>query len=175
MLGDFPMARGPAPDVSLPGVSLRTAIRADLRFVQLLQAELREGEFAALPLATEQKRALIDSQVRAQHVYYTTQYPDADFWIIDHEGLPAGLLYLDRNATDWRVIHIALSSDFRGRGWGAALIGWVREQAAAAGKGTALTVAFNNPRARELYRRLGFAETAPEDDLPFIEMAWRPA
>lgn len=174
-LPDFPMPRTPAPALSLPGLSLRAAAAPDLGFVRQLQIELREAEFAALPLSAEQKHVFFDSQFRAQHMHYVTQYPDADFWIVEHEGRAAGLLYLDRTPPCWRVVDIALSSEFRGRGWGAALIGWMQEQASAAGKSVALSVAFNNPRAHALYERLGFAETAPGDGALFVEMAWRPA
>lgn len=174
MFPDFPPPRAPAPALPIPGLSLRAAATRDLRFVHQLQSALRTVEFAALPLPEEQKRAFFDRQIQMQHLHYLSHFPDADFWIVEHRRRAIGVLYLDRSTPEWRVIDVILSPDVRGRGWGSALIAWVQDQAAATGAGVALSVAFNNPRAHALYRRLAFAETTPGAYSPSIAMAWRP-
>ena len=53
------------------------------------------------------------------------------------------------------VIDIALLPEFRGRGWGSAVLQDLMEDAGLTGRGVSIHVEKNNP-AMSLYKRLGF-------------------
>jgi len=168
-LPPFP-ARRPAPLPGAPAGRLRPATSADLPFLARLYASYREPELLFLPWSAAEKQAFLQSQFGLQHSDYVRRFPRAAFWIVCVDEAPVGRLYLDRARAEWRILDIGFLPEHRGKGLGATLIGLAQAGAAAANAALALTVAANNPRARALYRRLGFVEQ-PGDGM-HVPMLW---
>jgi GNAT superfamily N-acetyltransferase len=118
-----------------------------------------------------QKIAFLDSQFDAQRSHYLSQYAGAAFDILEAQGVPAGRLYLDRQADTLLVVDIALLPQWCGRGIGTALLEAMFAEARLSGKGVTISVEKFNP-AQRLYRRLGFREYAESEVYWF--MHWSP-
>ncbi|WP_448663967.1 GNAT family N-acetyltransferase [Sphingomonas sp. CJ20] len=160
------------------GVGLRGATTADIAFLRDLYCGFRALEVMMLPWSADQKRAFLHDQFRLQHEHFVRYFRNADFWVVTRAQdtgaqAPIGRLYLDRTGKFWRIVDIGLAPDARGAGVGGMLIRWVQEAAQkAGGSGVALQVATNNPRARQLYLRLGFLPDGDEENL-HQPMLWR--
>lgn len=150
-------------------VTLRPVTEADQPFLVALYATTR-ADLVLLPLAADQRDALVTMQYRAQDLHYRRHHPDASFDVIEVDGRPAGRLYVDRGAADVRVIDISLLPGHRGAGIGSALIRGVQDEAAATGRTVSLHVAADNPAAA-LYERLGFSLV--EDLGVYRLLGWR--
>lgn len=139
-------------------VTLRPATEADQPFLVALYATTR-ADLMLLPLADDQRDALVTMQYRAQDLHYRRHHPDASFDVVEVDGRPAGRLYVDLGAAEVRILDISLLPEHRGAGIGAALIRGVQERAAATGRTVSLHVAAGNSAAA-LYQRLGFSLVA---------------
>ena len=104
--------------------------------------------------------------------YYRTYYASTDWRILQHRRVPAGRLYVDRQADALHVVDISLLPDWRGRGIGTAIMQAVCAEARDAGKAVVISVEKYN-RAQRLYRRLGFREASDQGVYWFME--WRAA
>jgi RimJ/RimL family protein N-acetyltransferase len=156
----------PARDAAVPpagavlglrGVAFRRATEADLSFLLTLYGDVRSQELALIEWPPGAKAAFLDSQFRLQHLAYTSNYPDADFLIVERRKVPVGRLYLARTRHDLLIVDVSLTPAHQGKGLGRALL--KRTAALARQEDLArvsLHVATNNPRARQLYERLGF-------------------
>ena len=168
MLPGFPRQAEPMPPLSDElrslGIALRPARTADLPFLRTLYASFRMAELALIPWSPAQKLAFLNDQFRLQHLHFTQFYAKSDFWLIVQthptgKAQPIGRLYLDRSRSDWLIVDIGLLPEARRHGLGSALLDWIKTAATAAGaEGLALQVAANNPAARALYLRKGFAD-----------------
>ena len=136
-------------------VSLRPATDADLPFLKHVYASTRQEELAVTGWPEEQIDEFLDMQFEAQHTHYHTHYDDTDWNVIEVDGEPAGRLYVSRWPEQIRIVDIALTPKFRGRGIGTGLIRTLIEESNASGLPVRISVEFNN-RARGLYERLGF-------------------
>lgn len=155
------------------GFKLRPETEADLPFLRRLYISTRWEELASIIDWTEaQKLAFLESQFAFQRHHYRTYYPATDFAVLEKARAPAGRLYVDRQATKLLVIDIALLPEWRGHGTGTALMQAVCAEARAANKKVSIAVEKFNP-AQNLYRRLGFRETA--DEGVYWVMEWRAA
>jgi ribosomal protein S18 acetylase RimI-like enzyme len=160
------------PVLSDKGFALRPETEADVPFLRRLYISTRWEELAPLAEWTEaQKIAFLDSQFDAQRSYYLSHYASAAFDVLEAQGVPAGRLYLDRQADTLLVVDIALLPEWCGRGIGTALLEAMFAEARLSGKGVTISVEKFNPALR-LYRRLGFREYA-EDDVYWF-MHWTP-
>jgi ribosomal protein S18 acetylase RimI-like enzyme len=154
------------------GFALRPETEADVPFLRRLYISTRWEELAQLADWTDaQKIAFLDSQFNAQRSSYLSQYAGAAFDVLEAQGVPAGRLYLDRQANTLLVVDIALLPEWCGRGIGTALLEAMFAEARLSGKGVTISVEKFNP-AQRLYRRLGFREYA-EDDVYWF-MHWSP-
>ncbi len=154
------------------GFALRPETEADIPFLRRLYISTRWEELAAVPDWTdEQKIAFLESQFAAQRQHYLAYYANAAFDVLEADGIPAGRLYLDRQAKTLLIVDIALLPDWRNRGIGTALIEAVFAEARLAGKEVSISVEKFNP-AQRLYRRLGFREYA--EDQVYWFMYWEP-
>ena len=159
-------------------ISLRRAVATDLDFLRALYASFRALELAFAPWSAEQKQAFLDDQFRLQHLHFTRFFAEADFWLVERRQAttgrqPIGRLYLDRSGAVWRIVDIGFLPEARGRGLGSAMLGWIKDTAAASGaEGVVLQVAANNPLARALYLRAGFLDDGPAEGF-HQPMAWR--
>lgn len=168
----FPSRPGPGPTTPAAlherGFRLRPAVDADLPRLAELYADTRADELAPLPWPPEFKRDFLAQQFQFQHRHYLGEHPDADFLVIEREGVIEGRYYLFRDAPDHRIIDISLMSGHRGSGIGRALIEASQSEAQALGRGLALEVLVTNIRARALYDRLGFRLEASTDTHHFM-------
>jgi ribosomal protein S18 acetylase RimI-like enzyme len=154
------------------GLIFRPASDPDLPFLGRLYASTRAEELADVPWNAQEKAAFLESQFKAQHAHYRQYYPDADWLVIVHGGDDVGRLYIERWPSQHRIIDIAFLPEFRGRGFGTALMQDLLDEAAAAGKAVSIHVEKFNPAMR-LYRRLGFV--TEEDKGVYDLMHWTPS
>jgi GNAT superfamily N-acetyltransferase len=153
------------------GFTLRAETEADVPFLRRLYISTRWEELAPIiDWTEEQKRAFLESQFALQRHHYLTYYATTDWAVLEQDGVPAGRLYVDRQANTLLVIDISLLPEWRGRGIGTALMQAVCAEAAGAGKKVSIAVEKFNP-AQRLYRRLGFREATDEGFYWFME--WR--
>lgn len=153
-------------------MKLRPRRDDDLGFLAHLYASTRIDEMALIDWSAEEKDAFLAMQFEAQTRHYDEHYADAEFLVIERDGLPIGRLYLQRREDEIRIVDIALLPEHRRSGIGGRLLHGVLDEAAETGKEVRIHVERNNP-ALALYRRLGFREI---DDLGvYYLMEWTPA
>jgi len=129
---------------------------------------MREQELAIVPWDEAQKAAFVRMQFEAQHAQYQETYAAATFDIILIGDRPAGRLYVERAAEEFRIVDIALLPEFCNRGIGTTLLAGLQSEAAAAGKPLRIHVERFNPALR-LYERLGFRQIADRGVYLFME------
>jgi GNAT superfamily N-acetyltransferase len=149
---------------------LRTATPEDEQFLRAVYASTRAEELARVPWSDEQKRAFTDMQFAAQDADYRRHYPDAQYSIIEVQGVPAGRLYVDRCSKEIRIIDIALLPEHRRAGIGTSLLRALQDEARTMGKTLTIHVEKFNP-ARSLYHRLGFKQI--EDKGVYLFLEWK--
>jgi len=88
--------------------------------------------------------------------------------IIEAESRSVGSLWLEQKPDSLYIHELQVTPSQQGRGIGTAVIEMVIEQGASRALPIALSVVPANPRARDLYERLGFRVTCFEP--PFIRM-----
>ena len=137
------------------GLAFRPIADADRPFLARLYASTRMEDLAVTGWPQQQKAAFLQQQFAAQHTHYQTHYTGTDFLVIMQGGEDIGRLYLARWSAEHRIVDIALLSEYRRRGLGAALLSDLLDEAAGAGKAVTIHVEKFNP-AMSLYRRLGF-------------------
>lgn len=106
-------------------------------------------------------QAFLLQQFQAQHAAYQDQWPDAQFLVIEIDGLTAGCLYRHWSAGVCHIIDLALLPEYRGAGLGARLLTATIDEAREAAAKVTLRVRQDNP-AQRLYHRLGFRVEADE-------------
>lgn len=144
---------------------------ADLPFVAALYASTRMEELAATGWPDAARDALLDQQHRAQHHHYRLWHPDAEWLIVEREGVPIGRLYVSETGPEILLIDISLLPESRGAGIGGAIMADLLDHARALAKPVVLHVGPFNP-ARRLYSRLGFAPAGTQGASERME--WRP-
>jgi ribosomal protein S18 acetylase RimI-like enzyme len=136
-------------------IRLRPQSEADRPFLAALYASTRAQEMAVAPWSDEQKQAFVQWQFEAQTSHYDQHYAEADFLIIEQEGMPIGRLYVDRGPQEIEIVDIALQPEFRGSGLGTRLLRDILREGEESGRPVRIFVEHFNP-ARHLYDRLGF-------------------
>lgn len=151
-------------------LNLRIETADDKPFLERLFISVRASEpgFSDWPLPMRDQ--FLVSQFRFQGQHYAN-YPGKVFSIVEYEGQPVGRLYLSHTEQQIRIVDISLMPEARGQQLGTLLLRQVQAQGQALGKPIGLSVEMGN-RARLLYHRLGFVETA--QDIPYIQMIWQP-
>jgi GNAT superfamily N-acetyltransferase len=149
----------------------RPADDADRPFLFALYASTREDEMRLVDWADEQKDAFLTQQFTAQHDYYHEQFPSAEFLVVEEEGEAIGRIYLDRRATELRLVDIALVPEMRNQGLGRNLLLDLLDEGRAANLPVSIHVEHFNPAMR-LYLRLGFKPI--EDKGVYQLLEWRP-
>jgi ribosomal protein S18 acetylase RimI-like enzyme len=153
------------------GLTCRPMTDDDLPFLFGLYASTRSEEVAGAGWPPETQIAFLRQQFDAQHHHYTTYYPNADWWVVEHAGAAIGRFYVEEWPSQFRIIDIALSPGAQGNGFGSALINDLFARARGIGKKVSIHVEKNNPAMR-LYHRLGFAKA--EDKGVYDLMEWSP-
>jgi len=152
-----------------PSITLRRAEAEDEALLRAVFADARGSELGGEGLDAGLTELLLDLQRRAQDAAYRQAYPDAEYCVIEADGVPCGRLVLDWRWDEIRVVDIALLETARGRGIGTGLLRSLQQGAALGGCRVRLRVAHGNP-ARRLYERLGFRELASDE--VYADMAW---
>ena len=140
-----------------PIIHLRRVRAEDDAFVFALFRTSREAEFALLP--QPQRETLLRFQYQAQSHDYAARFPHSEHFIVESCGQAAGRLLLNREADEHRVVDIAIVPELQRQGIASVVLKSLIAEAEAAGAALRLSVWYSNP-ALDLYRRLGFCETA---------------
>ncbi len=151
-------------------VTLRPATVDDRELLLRIYASTREEELARVLWEPAAKETFLRLQFDAQDAYYREQMAGCEFLVIQVAGRDAGRLYLDRRATEHRLVDIALLPEARGLGVGTRLLRALMTEAATVGKPLTIHVERLNPALR-LYRGLGFAQV--EDKGVYLFLEWR--
>lgn len=126
-------------------LSRRAATQADLPFLLALRSESMGPHLAAAGMDCSQEAQL----ARVLHHFDCAQ-------ILLGDDTPIGLLKLQREPGEWRVLQLQLSEAVRGQGLGRRVLQDVLAEARRSGVKVTLTVLKANP-AKGLYERLGFS------------------
>lgn len=158
-------------DAVTPASTLRPVTGDDEPFLRALYASTRERELSAVKWSEDQKAAFLTMQFDAQDSHYRTHYRDAQFDIIEIDGVAAGRLYVWETAGELRVVDIALMPQYRNQGIGGGLMRAILRRASESGRAVTIHVEADNP-ARHLYERLEF--TPVEQRGPYLLMRAAP-
>lgn len=152
-----------------PLLNIRPETLQDRPFLEILYRSTRD-DLLQLGLPGAMMGNLMQMQFNAQQTGYRTQFPDADYAIVEKNGKSIGWLITDRSDEAIRLVNIALLPDQRNKGHGRCLIEALQNEAAAAGKPLQLSVSSMNRHARHLYLSSGFQIIG--DDGANLEMTW---
>jgi GNAT superfamily N-acetyltransferase len=152
-------------------VSLRPVTDADQEFLVGVYASTRAAELAQVDWDDSQKDVFIRWQFGLQRQDYDTRYPNARYEVIVVDDQPAGRIWVGTDATQIRLLDIALLPEFQNRGVGAYLLRQLIDEAKRAQKPLRHMVFMLNENAHRLYERLGFVEI--EDAGGYKHMEWR--
>ena len=141
-------------------------------FLLTVYASTRAEELALTGWSAALQADFVRSQYDAQQLYYRSQFPTAEFQIVQYDGRSVGRLITEHTETAIRLVDIALLPEYRSHGIGTFLLNGLMEEAKRGGKPIKLHVDGSN-RALHWYRRLGF-EVVTEDGF-YIAMVWEPA
>jgi len=152
-------------------VTLRPVREDDGQFLFEVYGSTRAEELAITPWSPAQKQEFLRMQFNAQTKYYRQTFPEMDYRIILHDGVPAGRFIILILEDELRLIDISLLPEHRNAGIGRMLIQRLLDEAEGAGKVVRIHVEHMN-RARRLYERLGFRRVA--DQGLYVMMEWKP-
>ncbi|HTZ19129.1 MAG TPA: GNAT family N-acetyltransferase [Dissulfurispiraceae bacterium] len=148
-------------------IALRPSTQEDEDFLRRVYVGTRADELALVDWSDEQKGSFANMQFNAQHSYYQSIYPDADYLIILENDEPVGRLYIHEHGDEIRIIDIAVLPEHRNNGTGTALLDEILAEGRQKGKAVSIYVEKFN-RALRLYLRLGFV--AVEDQGVYVLM-----
>lgn len=132
---------------------LRPAVEADYDFLYaLVSGTMREYVAATWGWDEAFQRRLFRERFQA-----------AAWQIVVLDGQPAGALSMRRGTQEIFLSNLHILPGQQGRGLGTSLVRAILDEARAARVPVALTVLKANPRARELYERLGFRVTGEDE------------
>lgn len=145
--------------LSLPApLRLRAADDGDQAFLDALYRSTRD-DLATMPVAPAMLVQLMTMQQQAQAQGLRHLYPDAAYYLLEHDGVAIGRLVLDTAPERIHLLDLSLMPAARGQGSASAVLRALQALAAGRGQPLALSVSRSNPGARRLYARLGFAST----------------
>jgi ribosomal protein S18 acetylase RimI-like enzyme len=105
-----------------------------------------------------------------QRAIHARNFSPPHVQIVTADGVDVGRLDIDDLGDELFIVLIELLPSHQGRGIGAGIIRNLLDRAAAQGKRVSLNVLEVNTRAYQLYRRLGFAETARIVEGPAVKI-----
>lgn len=142
------------------------------RLLDLYRATHRVSHEALSHLPQDAVRALLAMQLHAQAATFRRRHPGAEFYVVcDQYGHVMGRLTVARDGADWHLLDMALLPEYRGYGWGTALIEWLQSKASAT-EGSLQLIVSRSAAARQLYRRTGFVVTGQRESE--VLMRWTP-
>jgi ribosomal protein S18 acetylase RimI-like enzyme len=140
----------------LGAISLRLVQDNDDAFLLQVFASTREAERQSMQWELGEWETFIQLQYRAQKIHYTTHFPAAAQDIILCDAKPVGCMWVNEAEDEIRLLDIAILPVQRSRGIGTHLIRRLQHKAARADVPLRHSVELTNPRAQQLYVRLGF-------------------
>ena len=154
----------------LPALALRPERAEDEPFLFAVYASTREEELAAIGWDAATRDRFLEMQFRAMRQGYRGMFPRAEFAIILLAGQPVGRAVVDRTGEAIQLVDFALLTDARNQGIGTRLLQQWTAEAAKTNRPLRLRV-LKGSRARHLYERFGFTQTA--DEGLYEAMEWR--
>ncbi len=152
-------------------ITLRAERAEDAAFLYTLFRSHTLPDLAALSVDAAMKETLIQMQFRSQTSSYRAQYPDAQFLVLERDGMPFGRLIVQEDAGIAIFVDFALLPEMRGAGMGTAVIrrvlDWVGERCAI----VRLSILASNEASLRMTRRLGFVQVG--ETPPHVDMEWR--
>ncbi|MGJ4996308.1 GNAT family N-acetyltransferase [Bradyrhizobium sp. HKCCYLS3077] len=140
---------------------LRLAEADDEPFLRDLFKSVKGAQLSAANLPEAMLDLVVAQQYRAQVAGHAAQCPAAQSLIILRDGSPVGRLLLDRVASRWHVVDLALLPGTRNAGVGREIMQAVAAAAQQQGAEVlSLAVATTNDDAMRFYARLGFCDIA---------------
>lgn len=149
----------------------RASQPGDEAFLRSVYASTRANEIGLFGWHSSQAEIFLRMQFDAQDRHFRSAYPDAQFDIVELDGVAIGRLYLAQRPQLTHVIDIALLPPWQGKGIGTQLLQGLQQDAARDGGGISMHVEGSNP-AQRLYERLGFRVTGDAGLYKMLE--WRP-
>lgn len=156
-------------NIGAPDLNIRTEVEQDTAFLERLNRSTRQ-DLLQLGLPEALIDNLIQMQFHAQQTGYRTQFPDAEYAVIEKNGEAIGRLVTDKNDEAIRLVYIAFLPHERNRGYGRRLIQSLQAEASGANKPLTLSVDRQNMQAKHLYLSSGFQ--VGNDDGANLEMIW---
>ncbi len=133
----------------------------DESFLLALYSTTRQDELVIVPWNDEQKHAFLQMQFQAQHLHYTTKFPDASFQLLSLNNQSIGRLYTAEFDEEIRILDLTLMPEFRNRKIGTNLLNEILHEAEIKNKSVQIYLENYNP-AQTLFARLGFEIVAEE-------------
>lgn len=153
-------------------VALKPVAPEDEEFLLGVYASTREDELAQVEWGAGQKELFVRWQFDLQRREYDGRFPEAEYSVIMVDGRPAGRIWVGRDATQIRLLDIALLPEFQNRGVGTLLLRRLIDEARREGLPLRHMVFVLNNEAHRFYERLGFIII--EDFDAYKHMEWRP-
>jgi ribosomal protein S18 acetylase RimI-like enzyme len=107
-----------------------------------------------------------------QTAYFDARFDPTRRQIVQVDRVDVGEIAVEERPDEIYLARIALLPGWQGRGIGTSVVRSLLERAAASGTAVVLEVLHTNPRARELYERLGFEKTG--ETATHVLMRWGP-
>lgn len=141
--------------------ALRPATPADQPFLRRLADSRTEATVRGFD--DRLRAVLLAQQHLARRRAYAANFPAAEEWIILVGDAPAGAIVTERRPGVLHLVDIVLLPDAQGRGAGTSVLRQLLATADAERRVVRLMVQVANPRARALYRHLGFVDAGATD------------
>ncbi|MGH9628804.1 MAG: GNAT family N-acetyltransferase [Bryobacteraceae bacterium] len=144
----------------------------DEPFIRRLIIETLTEQLAAWSWPGDVREPLLDAQYRIRRQGFRASAGDGPGTIVVVDDKPVAWYTAAEFDDEIRLVNLVVGSDHRGKGIGSAVLRQLLSASDHSGKRLRLSVAMNNPRASELYARLGFQRTGDDGVHLFME---RPA
>lgn len=135
---------------------------ADEQFLFALYAETRHEEMSLVNWDEEQKLAFLYQQFQAQHNYYTSKFPTADFLILSIDGENVGRLYTAEFDDEIRILDLTIASVKRGQGLGTELIAEIVKKGRQENKSIQIYLETTG-RSASIFSRFGFKPVSGDE------------
>ena len=135
---------------------VRPALPEDDQFVYQLTYHVIYDQLYAWLWDPGMRHSLLDLQVQSKRSSYAAMYPHADHAIIMLDDECVGRMIIDRSGEFYHLVDISIMPKHRSAGIGTRLLLALCMEAEMMHKNVRLCVSVTNPRAANLYQRLGF-------------------
>jgi GNAT superfamily N-acetyltransferase len=152
-------------------VALRPVQSSDEPFLYQAYGDSREPEMALANWDQNQRTAFLLHQFAAQRAHYLRYFPQAEDQLILFDGVPVGRLWIERSASEIRILDFLVLTGARGRGIGTHLLLELQAEAARATKPIRIYVEAASTSLR-LFQKLGFV--TEDEQGPQLLLAWEP-